>query len=143
MGKIRAGSLRSSMTITFLMTICVIAVLSAVTIFASNRLQQEILRKRYLTISSPEFQIDENTGNYVFDIENNNAAFQPLSTRDHIIYYGSYAAMIGLSWLVLEWLQRYITGRNFGFPLCSCRMEWKRYRKTILIFIWNTVEMMS
>ena len=96
MGKIRAGSLRSSMTITFLMTICVIAVLSAVTIFASNRLQQEILRKRYLTISSPEFQIDENTGNYVFDIENNNAAFQPLSTRDHIIYYGSYAAMIGL-----------------------------------------------
>ena len=46
MGKIKTKSLKSSMTATFLITICVIAVLSAITILASNLLQQEILKKR-------------------------------------------------------------------------------------------------
>lgn len=95
MGKIRTKSLKSSMTAAFLITICIITVLSAITIFAANRLQQEILKKRYLTISSPDFQIDKKTGNYVFDIDNN-IIWQPLETRDKIVYYGSYAAMIGL-----------------------------------------------
>lgn len=45
MGKIKTKSLKSSMTATFLITICVIAVLSAITILASNHLQQEILKK--------------------------------------------------------------------------------------------------
>ena len=67
MGKIKTKSLKSSMTATFLITICVIAVLSAITILASNHLQQEILKKRYLMINSPNFQIDEGTGNYVLD----------------------------------------------------------------------------
>ena len=78
-----------------LITICIITVLSPITIFAANRLQQEILKKRYLTISSPDFQIDKDTGNYVFDIDNN-IIWQPLETGDKIVYYGSYAAMIGL-----------------------------------------------
>ena len=47
MGKIRTKSLKASMTATFLITICVITVLSAITILASNHLQQEILKKRY------------------------------------------------------------------------------------------------
>ena len=59
MGKIKTKSLKSSMTATFLITICAIAVLSAITILASNHLQQEILKKRYLMINSPNFQIDE------------------------------------------------------------------------------------
>lgn len=96
MGKIRTKSLKSSMMATFMITICVIAVMSAITIFAANHLQQEILKKRYLTLSSPDFKMDKNTGNYVFDVDDNNITWQPLSTGDNIAYYGSYVAMIGL-----------------------------------------------
>ena len=96
MGKIKTKSLRTSMAITFLITICVIALLSSITIFAANQVQHEILKKRYMTINSPDFQVDENTGNYILDIDNNNITWQPLSTWDTVAYYGSYAAMVGL-----------------------------------------------
>ena len=96
MGKIKTKSLRTSMAVTFLITICVTALLSSVTIFAANQVQHEILKKRYMTINSPDFQVDENTGNYILDIDNNNITWQPLSTWDTVAYYGSYAAMIGL-----------------------------------------------
>lgn len=84
------------MAVTFLITICVAALLSSVTIFAANQVQHEILKKRYMTINSPDFQVDENTGNYILDIDNNNITWQPLSTWDTVAYYGSYAAMVGL-----------------------------------------------
>ena len=58
MGKVKTKSLKLSMTITFLITICIIAVMSALTIFAANKLQQELLKKQYLMISSPDFRID-------------------------------------------------------------------------------------
>ena len=96
MGKIKTKSLRTSMAVTFLITICVIALLSSVTIFAANQVQHEILKKRYMTINSPDFQMDEDTGNYILDIDNNNITWQPLSTWDTVAYYGSYAAMVGL-----------------------------------------------
>lgn len=96
MGKVKTKSLKLSMTITFLITICIIAVMSALTIFAANKLQQELLKKQYLMISSPDFRIDESTGNYVFDIDKNTITWQPFSTGDAIAYYGSYVAMIGL-----------------------------------------------
>lgn len=96
MGKIKTKSLRTSMAVTFLITICVTALLSSVTIFAANQVQHEILKKRYMTINSPDFQMDENTGNYILDIDNNNITWQPLSRWDTVIYYGSYAAMVGL-----------------------------------------------
>ena len=96
MGKIKTKSLKTSMVVTFLITICVIAMLSSVTIFAANQVQHEILKKRYMTINSPDFQMDENTGNYILDIDNNNITWQPLSTWDTVAYYGSYAAMVGL-----------------------------------------------
>ena len=96
MGKIKTKSLRTSMAVTFLITICVTALLSSVTIFAANQVQHEILKKRYMTINSPDFQMDENTGNYVLDIDNSNITWQPLSTWDTVAYYGSYAAMVGL-----------------------------------------------
>lgn len=96
MGKIKTKSLRTSMAVTFLITICVAALLSSVTIFAANQVQHEILKKRYMTINSPDFQVDENTGNYILDIDNNNITWQPLSTWDTVAYYGSYAAMVGL-----------------------------------------------
>ena len=96
MGKIKTKSLRTSMAVTFLITICVIAMLSSITIFAANQVQHEILKKRYMTINSPDFQMDENTGNYILDIDNNNITWQPLSRWDTVVYYGSYAAMVGL-----------------------------------------------
>ena len=96
MGKIKTKSLRTSMAVTFLITICVTALLSSVTIFAANQVQHEILKKRYMTINSPDFQMDENTGNYILDIDNNNITWQPFSTWDTVAYYGSYAAMVGL-----------------------------------------------
>ena len=96
MGKIKTKSLRTSMAVTFLITICVTALLSSITIFAANQVQHEILKKRYMTINSPDFQVDEDTGNYILDIDNNNITWQPLSSWDTVVYYGSYAAMIGL-----------------------------------------------
>ena len=96
MGKVKTKSLKLSMTITFLITICIIAVMSALTIFAANKLQKELLKKQYLMISSPDFRIDESTGNYVFDIDKNTITWQPFSTGDAVAYYGSYVAMIGL-----------------------------------------------
>lgn len=96
MGKIKTKSLKTSMAVTFLITICVTAMLSSITIFAANQVQHEILKKRYMTINSPDFQVDENTGNYILDIDNNNITWQPLSTWDTVAYYGSYAAMVGL-----------------------------------------------
>lgn len=96
MGKIKTKSLRTSMAVTFLITICVIALLSSITIFAANQVQHEILKKRYMTINSPDFQVDEDTGNYILDIDNSNITWQPLSRWDTVAYYGSYAAMVGL-----------------------------------------------
>ncbi len=96
MGKIKTKPLKTSMAGTFFITICVTALLSSVTILAANQVQHEILKKRYMTINSPDFQVDENTGNYILDIDNNNITWQPLSTWDTVVYYGSYAAMVGL-----------------------------------------------
>ena len=108
MGKVKTKSLKLSMTITFLITICIIAVMSALTIFAANKLQQELLKKQYLMISSPDFRIDESTGNYVFDIDKNTITWQPFSTGDAVAYYGSYVAMIGLPVLFITFLAAYL-----------------------------------
>lgn len=96
MGKIKTKSIKTSIAVTFFITICVTALLSSVTILAANQVQHEILKKRYMTINSPDFQMDENTGNYILDIDNNNITWQPLSRWDTVVYYGSYAAMVGL-----------------------------------------------
>ena len=82
MGKVKTKSLKLSMTITFLITICIIAVMSALTIFAANKLQQELLKKQYLMISSPDFRIDGSTGNYVFDIDEKIQLHGSLSVRE-------------------------------------------------------------
>lgn len=96
MGKIKTKSLKTSMAVTFLITICVTALLSSVTIFAANQLQHEILMKRYIMINSPDFQVEENTGNYILDIDNSHITWQPLSMWGTVAYYGSYVAMVGL-----------------------------------------------
>lgn len=86
------------MAVTFLITICVIGVLSGLTVFIANQAQHEILKNRPVIIRNPKFTADKATGGYIIDIsENQNILeWQELSTEQNIIYYGSYAAMIGL-----------------------------------------------
>ena len=98
MGKIRTKSLKLSMAATFLITICVIGVLSGLTVFIANQAQHEILKNRPVIIRNPKITADKATGGYIIDIsENQNIwEWQELSTKQNIIYYGSYAAMIGL-----------------------------------------------
>ena len=98
MGKIRTKSLKMSMAVTFLITICVIGVLSGLTVFTANQAQHEILKNRPAIIRNPKITPDKATGGYIIDIsENQNIwEWQELSTKQNIIYYGSYAAMIGL-----------------------------------------------
>ena len=98
MGKIRTKSLKVSMAVTFLITICVIGVLSGLTVFTANQAQHEILKNRPAIIRNPKITPDKATGGYIIDIsENQNIwEWQELSTKQNIIYYGSYAAMIGL-----------------------------------------------
>lgn len=50
MGKVKTKKLKSTMMITFLVTTGLIAVLSALTVFAGNQLQKGILEKRNLTM---------------------------------------------------------------------------------------------
>lgn len=98
MGKIRAKSLKMSMAVTFLTTVCVTGALSGITVFLANQTQHEILEKRSAIIRNPRFTVDETTGGYVINISDNENIWkwQELSTGQNMIYYGSYAAMIGL-----------------------------------------------
>ena len=86
------------MAVTFLITICVIGVLSGLTVITANQAQHEILKNRPAIIRNPKITPDKATGGYIIDIsENQNIwEWQELSTKQNIIYYGSYAAMIGL-----------------------------------------------
>lgn len=94
MGKIKNASIKTTMTLSFLLAVAAITVLSGITIFVSNQVQQEILKQRYLTIEASNYQLDEDTGDYIFSVDD--VAWQPLSTVENIAYYGSYVAMIGL-----------------------------------------------
>ncbi len=98
MGKIKTKSLKTSMAVTFLITICVIGALSGLTVFIANQAQHEILKNRPAIIRNPKITPDKATGGYIIDIsENQNIwEWQELSTKQKMIYYGSYAAMIGL-----------------------------------------------
>lgn len=86
------------MAVTFLITICVIGVLSGLTVFTANQAQHEILKNRPVIIRNPKITPDKAMGGYIIDIsENQNIwEWQELSTKQNMIYYGSYAAMIGL-----------------------------------------------
>lgn len=93
MDKIKTASLKRSMTITFLITICTIALLSGITVIVANQAQQKILEKRYLTINPLSFQADQNSGMYVSDLNDSEFEWQPLSDGDQMLYYGCYVAM--------------------------------------------------
>ena len=56
MDKIKNVSIKRSMTLTFIITICMIGVFSGITIFMANQSQQEILKNKYLMVKSPDYE---------------------------------------------------------------------------------------
>ncbi|MEY8483015.1 HAMP domain-containing sensor histidine kinase [Lachnospiraceae bacterium 48-21] len=96
MDKIKNVSIKRSMAITFIITICIIGMLSGITVFLANRSQQEILRNRYLMIKSPDYKIDKNADKYTVDMDGSVVEWHGLSTGENIAYFMCYFAMIGL-----------------------------------------------
>lgn len=96
MGKIENASIKRSMTITFIITICMIGLLSGITLFLANQLQQEILRNKYFIVRSSDYKVNENTNGYVLDIDKDGIEWHGLNMGENIAYYGCYFAMIGL-----------------------------------------------
>lgn len=96
MDKIKNVSIKRSMTITFMITICMIGVFSGITIFMANQSQQEILKNKYLMVKSPDYELDKSTNKYTVDMDGSVVERHGLSMAENIAYYGCYAAMIGL-----------------------------------------------
>lgn len=96
MDKIKNVSIKRSMALTFIITICIIGMLSGITIFLANQSQQEILRNRYLMIKTPDYKLDKNAGEYTVDLDNSVVEWHGLSIGENIAYHMCYFAMIGL-----------------------------------------------
>lgn len=96
MDKIKNASIKRSMTLTFIITICMIGVFSGITIFMANQSQQEILKNKYFMVKSPDYELDKSTNKYTIDIDGSVVEWHGLSMAENIAYYGCYAAMIGL-----------------------------------------------
>ncbi len=96
MDKIKNSSIKRSMTVTFILTISIISVLSGITIFWANQIQQKIQQNRSIIIKNPYYKIDENTGGYVLDMNENNVEWHKLNMGETVAYYGCYFAMFGL-----------------------------------------------
>lgn len=88
-------SLKRSMTLTFLITICLISIFSGIAIFLANNAQQEILKNRSLIIKNPSYQFDEYTNRYLIDIDKSEVEWQQLNIWQNFAYYGCYFIMIG------------------------------------------------
>lgn len=96
MDKIKNASIKKSMTLTFIITSCMIGVFSGIAIFMANQSQQEILKNKYLMVKSPDYELDKSTNKYTIDIDGSVVEWHGLSMAENIAYYGCYAAMIGL-----------------------------------------------
>ena len=101
MAEIKKTSLKRSMAITYLITICVIGILSGLTIYFANRTQQEIQRNRYGIVKDPDFIFDESYGGYHLDYTNSTVEWHDLSSADKVAFYSLYVVMIGLPILYL------------------------------------------
>lgn len=96
MDKIKNASIKRSMTLTFIITICMIGVFSGITIFMANQSQQEILKNKYLMVKSPDYELDKSTNEYTIDMDGSVVEWHGLNMAENIVYYGCYFAMIGL-----------------------------------------------
>lgn len=95
MGKIKTISIKKSMSIIFLITVFIICLLSAVTIYAASRIQQNLLQQRAIVVSSYDYDLktDSATGGYIVDTDNCDFHWQPLSGGKKAAFYACYAAM--------------------------------------------------
>ena len=96
MDKIKNVSIKRSMTLTFIITICMIGVFSGITIFMANQFQQEILRNKYLMVKSPDYELDKSINEYTVDMDGSVVEKHGLNMAENIAYFGCYFAMIGL-----------------------------------------------
>ncbi len=101
MDKIKNVSIKRSMTLTFIITICMIGVFSGITIFMANQFQQEILRNKYLMVKSPDYELDKSTNEYTIDMDGSVVEKHGLNMAENIAYFGCYFAMIGLPMLYI------------------------------------------
>lgn len=93
MDKIKNVSIKRSMTLTFIITICIIGVLSGITIFIANQSQQKILRNKYLMVRSPDYELDKSTNVYTINMDGSVVEWHGLSMAENIAYHGCYFAM--------------------------------------------------
>lgn len=96
MDKIKNASIKRSMTLTFMITICMTGLFSGTAIFMANQSQQEILKNKYLMVRSPDYELDKSTNKYTIDMDGSAVEWHGLSITENIAYYGCYAAMTGL-----------------------------------------------
>ena len=96
MDKIKNAPIKRSMTLTFIITICMIGAFSGIAILMANQSQQEILKNKYLMVKSPDYELDKSTNKYTIDMNGSAVEWHGLSMAENIAYYGCYAAMIGL-----------------------------------------------
>lgn len=96
MEQIKNVSIKRSMTLTFILTICIIGVLSGITVFLANQSQQEILRNQYLLVRVSDSKVSNDTNRYIVDINECNLEWHRLGVGENVAYYGCYFAMIGL-----------------------------------------------
>lgn len=96
MEKVKRSSIKRSMAAMFITTLCLIGLLSGVTIFAASRCQQEIMRSCYLTIKAAKFEESSTAGRYVLNLDDNDVEWHLLGTGEKLAYYSCYFAMIGL-----------------------------------------------
>lgn len=97
MGKIRRNaesSLKKSMSLTFFITILIIAAVSGATVFLANREQQKILAGRAIIIRYPYTYSEEKGSGYTVSADESNIEWGGLSRSQSIGYYSCYAAMI-------------------------------------------------
>ena len=94
--KIKNASIKRSMTLTFMITICMTGLFSGTAIFMANQSQQEILKNKYLMVRSPDYELDKSTNKYTIDMDGSAVEWHGLSITENIAYYGCYAAMTGL-----------------------------------------------
>lgn len=95
MDQIKNASIKRSMALTFIITICMIGVLSGVTVFLANQSQQEILRNQYLLVKSSDYKLDHNTNGYIVDVDENSIEWHRLNIGENIAYVSCYFVMIG------------------------------------------------
>lgn len=96
MDKMKNASIKRSMTLTFIITMCMTGVFSGVTVFLANQAQQNILRNKYMLIRSADYQWDQEADGYRIDMDESAVEWHGLNMAENIAYYGCYFAMIGL-----------------------------------------------